>query len=985
MKHAISMIFLSIVATFNLLAFSVYATSAEKNVDNKIIDEVIVTGIRASLESALEAKRALSNLTEVINADDIGKLPDENIAEVLENIPGVQIDRSAGIGTSVSVRGSSQNRVEVNGRSTTPAEDARGGISFSDLPSSLVRSLNVVKVPTADMVEGSLGGTVNVKTYRGLKLKKPLRVVRVKSEYAENADKWNENFSATFGDKFSTSRGDVGAIINLSHIDKFVREDTLRVTPSGRWPSEGEYDPNGGDDYVAYYRPGYSILDYGMQNFTNTALSGSVEWRVDDNLKVYAEGSYTDIHRQNLKQMLVAAPAQSDVEMDDPNRTYRIVEVAGLEVPMLESGIIGGGIRNGQVDTNVGDQDYNELLNDGLRLRVNNHSGGRETQSYVSAIGGEWDTDSLKVVVELNAAGSDTQKVDLKTIFQFNDPDSVDVFGVNNFHSALGAIRVPFYYNIHGDILEYGPVNGAVPNEDFVDPNLWALFQNKIVDVTYKNKEVAQKIDATWFPDSEFITSIKAGVRLTQRLSERNKQSQLVEDFPGLSAANFEVVLSETPGDFFNFHEGANYIDNFITIDPDLALEHRDAIEKFTSPESGAVIDPLQGFAVDEDTAASYIRADFDLSGSGFPVRGTIGLRDIATKQVASGIERVIAENDDGENVIIETQKNTVQKYSNTLPSVSLVYAPIEKLQFRFGYAQVMRRPNFRDLSPTIDYPLNAGSPVRVGNQELVPTTGEQFDLGLEYYFRKGSVVSLGLYKKNLKDIISLEQKYTNVCNPKLVWTSAFPAWRDCDPGIKVNSLTPQNTFDTGVIVTDPVTGEDVMVRESDNGGMQGVELSFLHYFRNLPKKLRGLGIVASYAYQEGERSKTFKTPQFLREDGEYITFPLNFTRLSKNSYNFTVFYERRRLNWRLRYTYRDNFLLSSASDITGTLPIYTEDRGQLNGSISYKINKTFTATLGGVNLLKSRKTNPGVFAEGPIAQMSDSDRRISLGLRAKF
>ena len=92
----------------------------------------------------------------MINADDIGKLPDENIAEVLENIPGVQIDRSGGIGSSVSVRGSSQNRVEINGRSTTPSKDARGGISFSDLPSTLVRSLNVVKVPTADMVEGSL-------------------------------------------------------------------------------------------------------------------------------------------------------------------------------------------------------------------------------------------------------------------------------------------------------------------------------------------------------------------------------------------------------------------------------------------------------------------------------------------------------------------------------------------------------------------------------------------------------------------------------------------------------------------------------------------------------------------------------------------------------------------------------------------------------------------------------------------------------------
>jgi outer membrane cobalamin receptor len=181
-------------------------TASDEESSESEIEEVIVLGIRASLESALAAKRERANLTEIINADDIGKLPDENVAEVLENIPGVQITRDAGIGEDVSIRGSNQNRVEINGRTTTPSGSNRGGISFSDLPAALVKSLEVVKVPTADMVEGSLGGTIDVKTYRGLSLKKPLRSVRGASEYAENADVWNENFAATLGDKFSTER-----------------------------------------------------------------------------------------------------------------------------------------------------------------------------------------------------------------------------------------------------------------------------------------------------------------------------------------------------------------------------------------------------------------------------------------------------------------------------------------------------------------------------------------------------------------------------------------------------------------------------------------------------------------------------------------------------------------------------------------------------------------------------------------------------------
>ncbi|MDA8694508.1 TonB-dependent receptor plug domain-containing protein, partial [Pseudomonadales bacterium] len=248
-KNKINAFYALIVLLPLVPSVNVHAQEAEST-----IEEVVVYSIRQSLESALAEKRQKTNLTEVINADDIGKLPDENVAEVLENIPGVQITRNAGIGQGVSIRGSDQNRVEINGRGTTPSGDQRGGISFSDLPAALVRSLNVVKVPTADMVEGSLGGTINVKTYRGLKLKKPLRVVRYQSEYAQNAEEWNANYSTTLGDKFFTDFGDIGAILTISHIDKTVREDGLRVSPGIRrvtgnpqtsidFDGDGDFDP----------------------------------------------------------------------------------------------------------------------------------------------------------------------------------------------------------------------------------------------------------------------------------------------------------------------------------------------------------------------------------------------------------------------------------------------------------------------------------------------------------------------------------------------------------------------------------------------------------------------------------------------------------------------------------------------------------------------------------------------------------------------
>lgn len=944
---------ISLIALSASIAIGQEQVAEEANADTNL-EEVIVYGIRQSLETALAEKRAKANLTEIINADDIGKLPDENVAEVLENIPGVQIDRASGIGSGVSVRGSNQNRIEINGRSTTPSGDNRGGISFADLPASLVRSLNVVKVPTADMVEGSLGGTIDVKTYRGLKLQKPLRVVRAVSEYAENADQWNENFSATLGDKFSTNYGEVGAIMSLSHFDKFVREDRLRVSPGVRQTADSQIDFDGDGLGDPYYRPGFGDLEYGLENRVNTAFSGSLEWQVKDDLKLYAEGSYTDLNKQSRRQSMFIGTPASDLELDDAaNGTFGIVEVAGFEVPMLTSGIIGGGIRNGRADlaTDLGDP------NDGVQLRSNNRAGNRDTQSYVAALGGEWDRDNLNIVFEVSAAGSDTIETAFTSVFQFNNPDSA------NFHSANARVRVPFEYELDGDVLEYGPAAGAVTDAQLLDPNYWSMFVTKDQESTFDNEEFAEKVDLTWFLDHDVWSSLKVGIRASQRSINRSRQSQVTPNWPGFSGADLSSYLLASPGDFFDFNGSANYLDNFLTLDPVKVASQRQELRDILALDLTGINDPLQGFGVDEDTVAVYIRGDFNTTLFGIPARGNIGLRGVNTDQEASGNEVFT----DGTLRDVSYSQN----YTEWLPSASLVLAPVEKVQIRFGYASIMRRPSFGNLSPTVKYPLNIGQAVNVGDPTLQPTKANQYDLALEYYFAKGSALSLGYFYKDLESVIGKETVPGGICNPRAVDANAG------DPELARPTCVVDG-FD-GVIVTriSPVN--------LPGGTIEGLELSFQHVFRNLPKPFNGLGIIANYAYQDGSRDLTFGTPGFLTTDNEAKEFPLNFVGLSEQSYNFTVFYEKPAYSARIRYTYRDSFLVSESVDVSNGQPLYTHDRGQLNASMSYNLNDTFAITLNGVNLLKERKVQPGVFANGPIARMSDSDRRISVGIRARF
>ena len=125
-----------------LVAALVSSFTASLNAQEAQIEEVVVSGIRSSLATALEEKRSASNLIEVIQAEDIGKLPDQNLAEVLENVTGVQITRTAGIGTGVQIRGTNANRVEINGVSTVGSGSGRSGIDFEDVNASIISSVS---------------------------------------------------------------------------------------------------------------------------------------------------------------------------------------------------------------------------------------------------------------------------------------------------------------------------------------------------------------------------------------------------------------------------------------------------------------------------------------------------------------------------------------------------------------------------------------------------------------------------------------------------------------------------------------------------------------------------------------------------------------------------------------------------------------------------------------------------------------------------
>jgi len=260
---------------------------------------IVVTGIRGALQSALNEQRNADSLIEVIQAEDIGKLPDQNLAEVLENITGVQITRTAGVGTGVQIRGTNDNRTEINGVGTVGSGSGRGGINFEDVNAAIIGSVEVIKAPEAATIEGSVGGTVNLRTIRPLDIVDRIATVRVQGEYAELSDSVSPRFSASFGDNWDTGAGEIGIVLAASYSEQEATSFRPRVDRDNVVPAGAAVDANGnpGPDFPFL---GIQFLNQELENFEYETINfaGSLEWAPNDNLTLFFDTIINDQERR---------------------------------------------------------------------------------------------------------------------------------------------------------------------------------------------------------------------------------------------------------------------------------------------------------------------------------------------------------------------------------------------------------------------------------------------------------------------------------------------------------------------------------------------------------------------------------------------------------------------------------------------------------------------------------------------------------------
>ncbi|SMF33600.1 TonB-dependent receptor [Alteromonadaceae bacterium Bs31] len=341
-------------------------------------EEVIVRGIKSSLERSLDIKRESTQLVEAITADDIGKMPDQNVTESLQRLPGIQIDRRDGEGTRVRIRGLDQNVTLLNGETFTSGLEyfqlgewkQEFDSSLEGIPSELLGGVSVYKSPVASMVEGGMGGTIDLKTRNAFDLNELLVAGNIKVDQGLDSSSAKPNAFFVVGNNFDDKFGVIASVsgsqkvVHTDYIQNFSRENSaIRCTEGGTWDADTT-SCSAGQSYIA---PGMFYAMDTQQERERLGASLNMQWRVSDSFELGYDLFYSTIDIENA-QYTVKHPMNTDGAAGvDETKPYSIN--SSNMIGVLERGSV---VTPGTETNTAGEVTSTEAFNHALKAHFDN-------------------------------------------------------------------------------------------------------------------------------------------------------------------------------------------------------------------------------------------------------------------------------------------------------------------------------------------------------------------------------------------------------------------------------------------------------------------------------------------------------------------------------------------------------------------------------------------------------------------------------------
>ncbi len=870
------------------LALLVPSISWAAGAGDSTLDEIIVTGYRKSVEASLEAKRAATEVTEVITADDIGKMPDKNIADSLARVPGVTTS-AAGANEGgfdendrVSMRGTNPSLTQtmIDGHSVAAGDwfvlDQTGtvgrSVSYTLLPTEIVSKVVVQKSSSAELTEGGVAGSVDIVTRRALDFTKPFTLeASAGAVYADLPAKTDPQFSALGA--WKNDDNNFCVMLQLFYEKRHLRRDGIEVLG---------YDQIAKGSPIALSNPDLEGVYYphemGAAFFTQTRER---------------KGGLLDVEFKPIENDTVNLTAfSSKLDADNYNRNYlfwgtHFINGGQGQAP-LPGYTIAGNTLTSATWAPVAGTDY------GVYDQISRPAESA-TANFVN-LDNTWEaTNSLSFLGQIGYSWGDG-----KTPTQ-NVSETSPGIGTGAAYQLNGIGNGPSF-NL-GSQVNNTPTPGGVPVA------FGWIFGDQNIDV--KDTETWAKIDGDFKTHGDAWTDLKFGVRY-----EKHDRTSADVIGQGPTAAGQSTAAYPTGG-------YSNYPSNFNTFGANIPTGvwywSPEQLAAYNSP-TNVNRDPVTRldwnsmFSVYEKDTAAFVQADF----KGENWTGNVGLRYVHTD------EDVVTYTSAGANQpgAITTSAfgpfvplNTKNSYNDVLPSANLKVDVTHDLVGRFAVAETMTRADYSALGGfTSLSPPGAPCPPGVepsvggcgvgsgstGNPDLKPIRSTNIDAGLEWYFAKQSLLSATLFYMDLHNYVG----YGSIMKNYVTYSTAFPN----------GTVVPYD-------LTAPINAK---------GKVDGVELAYQQAFTE------NLGFIGNYTYADGKQTSDVPAGGDDRLVGT-----------SKNTYNVQGYFENKVFSARVAYTYRSSFY--SGLDRSTAFTQY--NIGTLSASLGYTINEHFQITLDGMNL----------------------------------
>lgn len=683
--------------------------------------DIVVTGFRQSLRTAINQKRNADRVQEVLAAEDIGKLPEASIAEALARLPGLATNRDRGNGTQISIRGLGPNLVNtlLNGREIVSAEASRN-VRYEQYPAELINGASVFKSPTAAQVEGAIAGQVDLRTLKPLDFSKTRVVLNARAIYSDLAEDVQD--SSAWGYVASASLvtqlfdDTLGLAIGYSG----RRQSVATVRTNIFRPTNSFADLTGdgvGNDNIPF---GFEGLARGGDDIRHGALA-AIQWKPSDRFEVNGDFFY------------------SHVKFDETQRGFRVENL-----PFGNTLTGGTGIA---IDRDGSPQGYvtgitttNANTSFGQVVRGVNEMFFFKDDLYAGGLNAAWRPQGWVIAADVGYSTThrDQQFLTLRT----------EPFGV-----------VPTTSFVSG--------RNSVPqmsvSANLADPSVFRIADFQIPEngggaPLINDELLTASLDATREIGQGPLAALRFGARYTDRTKDYTQRTQFGFIDPAARVATPTSLLN-APYTFKGPFSGLPQVQSI-----DIVA----AVEQLFGPiaPTTSTFDQRSSWQVGEKTYAGYGQVDLDGNLFGLPFTGNVGLRVIRTETLSNSVRVDQTQQPDGSTPITITPVSIANEFTDWLPNLNLTFKPTDRLQLRFAASKAISRAPLDDLNAGFGV-FTFGAPAAFGGNPLLePFRANQLDATVEWYFNRDSALTVSGFYKDLDTFIVQQVTPLFVPNP---------------------------------------------------------------------------------------------------------------------------------------------------------------------------------------------------------------------------